>query len=68
MKKRLIRIAEIAAIAALAVTALAAAVWAGPPAPPVVNAQVPVTPLGGPEVSALTVAAVAAYGYWKSRR
>jgi len=38
--------------------------WAGPPPPP----SMPSTPVGNAGVSAVTVMAVAAYGYWKMRR
>lgn len=67
MNDKMNRMVEILAITALGVTCLAGAVWAGPPAPPVI-ADVPRTPLGGPEISIATAVGIAAYGLWKSRR
>lgn len=60
-------IAEIGALTALFLTHLSTQVFAGPPGPPVVT-QIPATPVGNVEMTAATVVAVAAYGYWKSRK
>jgi hypothetical protein len=68
MQKRICRIAETLSLAAIALTSLSSSVWAGPPGPPVILAQLPRTPLGGMEVSIATAVGIAAYGVWKSRR
>jgi hypothetical protein len=68
MLQKFIRTAETCTLAALAVTILFNAAWAGPPAPPVIAAQLPATPVGGPEISIATAVGIAAYGLWKSRR
>ena len=54
----------------LALLNLCAVCWAGPPGTPdsFAVAQIPRTPVGNVEVTAATVLAVAAYGYWKSRK
>ena len=63
MKRIFGSIAGTLLLAALSALNLCAPCWAGPPGPPI-----PATPCGTPVLSALTVAAVAGYGYWKSRR
>jgi len=63
----MIAIAETLTFAAFAILVLSAVCWGAPPPPP--NFQsIPLTPVGSAEVSALTVAAVAAYGFWKMRK
>ena len=64
MKSFYRRSTEAALLATAALCTLCSTVWAGPPLPP----SIPATPVGNAEMSALTVAAVAAYGYWKMRR
>ncbi|TGU70729.1 hypothetical protein E4633_17170 [Geomonas terrae] len=59
--------AEIGAFTALFLTHLSTPVFAGPPGPPVIT-QIPATPVGNVEMTAATVVAVVAYGYWKSRK
>jgi len=49
----------------LALLGLSAVCWGAPPPPPAV---IPMTPVGNAEVSALTVAALAGYGFWKMRK
>lgn len=68
MGQKFIRIAETCALAALAVSSLFSAAWAGPPPPPVIAAQIPATPVGGPEVTLATTLVIAGYGIWKSRK
>lgn len=65
MKTGLRAVTETLGFAALGILAFSAACWGGPPLPP---SSIPATPVGNAEVSAITVAAVAAYGFWKSRR
>lgn len=60
-------ITEIGALTALFLTHLSTPVFAGPPGPPAIT-QIPATPVGSVEMTAATVVAVAAYGYWKSRK
>ncbi|QWV94734.1 hypothetical protein KP004_06035 [Geomonas oryzisoli] len=64
MKLTVQKIVESAALILVAGLNLCSSCWAGPPAPPVI----PATPVGSAEMSAVTVAAVAAYGFWKSRK
>jgi hypothetical protein len=64
MKRNFDRLAETLALTALAALNICTMCWAGPPGPP----NIPSTPVGNAEVSALTVVAVAAYGYWKNRK
>lgn len=67
MKRIYDSIAQPVFLTLLAVISLCTASWAGPPPPP--NLQsIPATPVGNAEVSAFTIAAVAAYGLWKSRK
>ena len=61
MKRSLDRTAETLFLVALALLTLCSTCWGGPPGPPS-------TPVGNAEVSALTVGAIAAYGYWKNRK
>ena len=68
MERKFSRISETLMLSAFATLNLCAVCWAGPPGPPVIAAQIPVTPVGNEEVTAITVVAVAAYGYWKSRK
>jgi hypothetical protein len=68
MSQKVKRVVEVLIVTVLALIALATAVWAGPPAPPVIAAALPRTPLGGTEISLATAAGIAAYGIWKSRR
>lgn len=68
MRQKFIRIAETCTLAILTVTSLFSAAWAGPPPPPVIAAQIPATPVGGPAISIATAAGIAAYGLWRSRR
>ena len=64
MKRNLDRIAEKLFLAVIALASLCTASWAGPPPPP----SIPATPVGNAEMSAVTIVAVAAYGYWKMRK
>jgi hypothetical protein len=64
MKRSMGRRAETFSSAALAVLALCSTCWAAPPGPP----SIPSTPVGRAEVSAATIVALAAYGYWKGRK
>jgi hypothetical protein len=64
MKRRFDRIAETIFLTALAILNICTTCWAGPPGPP----SIPSTPVGNAEVSAATIIAVAAYGYWKNRK
>jgi hypothetical protein len=68
MFQKIIRIAETCMLATVAVITLLGAAWGGPPPPPVIASQIPATPVGPPEVTAVTAIAVAAYGYWKHRK
>lgn len=61
MKQMLHRVVEIAVMAVLVMVNLYSICW-GPPGPP------PTTPVGNAEMSALTIAGMAAYGFWKMRR
>lgn len=67
MKALCRRSTETAFLATVSLLNLCTAGWAGPPPPPSI-AAIPSTPVGSAEMSAITVAAVAAYGYWKMRR
>jgi len=60
MTNKLQRIIEILCLAVLALLNLLGVCW-GPPEPPS-------TPVGNIEMSALTIGAMAAYGYWKMRK
>lgn len=62
------RSTETAFLATASLLNLCTAGWAGPPPPPNIAVGIPSTPVGSAEMSAITVAAVAAYGYWKMRR
>ncbi|MBU5614088.1 hypothetical protein [Geomonas azotofigens] len=64
MKRNLHRIAENLIMAAIALGSICTASWAGPPPPP----SIPSTPVGNAEMSAVTMVAVAAYGFWKMRK
>jgi hypothetical protein len=68
MSRKVKRVVEVLSVTALSLIALATVVWAGPPAPPVIAAALPRTPVGGTEISLVTAAGIAAYGIWKSRR
>jgi len=68
MNSTLYRISQCITLTVLATLNLCATCWAGPPGPPAIAAQIPATPVGNAEVSAVTIVAVAAYGYWKNRK
>lgn len=67
MKGNLSALAGTLFFSALALLGLSAVCWGGPPPPPMAQ-SIPMTPVGSAEVSAVTVAAVAAYGFWKMRK
>jgi hypothetical protein len=53
--------------ATFAVVILSTTCWAGPPGTPD-SFAIPTTPAGSAGISAATVVALAAYGYWKGRK
>jgi hypothetical protein len=67
MKRNFNRAIETLLLSGLAVLNFCALCYAGPPGTPDSFGLIPSTPVGNVEVSALTVVAVAAYGYWKNR-
>jgi len=68
MKRNLNQFVETLCCSVLVSMLLVATCWAAPPPPPLNLLIIPVTPVGNAEVSAMTVLAVAAYGYWRSRK
>jgi hypothetical protein len=64
MKPNFDRTVQTVMIGTLTVLNLCTTCWGGPPGPP----NIPSTPVGNAEMSAVTVLAVAAYGYWKNRK
>lgn len=62
MSRTQLRSIEIVCLTIILVTLTMLGVCWGPPGPP------PSTPVGNAEMSALTVAGMAAYGFWKMRK
>ncbi len=65
MRKRMSRVSELLVLATITALNIVQSCWAGPPPPP---STAPSVPAGSIEVSIATAAAIAGYGYWKSRK